>query len=590
MELLYIFIKDDDRNIKEGEYNFSPNYKFSLDYETKTFHKEEFELLPQNWFSKNIDNITAIVGKNGSGKTNLMERIIESLCGNGGGIIFYKHNNRIYTNVNEKYDCYKFDFDVVRFNRNGSPLNTMFEECINDCVVTYYSSSIDRSFNKQYQKFRDISNGYLLRKSILDVENVPKYACLSSVDIMQTIDMFKLLLFFVYLNNTQNRTIGNIQFPDKIEITLHTYSDIVSQHPTYTTLTSQLTNCFEDRLKLFIVDYVFSVYKTPDDWSSDTTFNEILLFINNNESYRSNIYDVFSELYKNNKIDYRIPIQTGLARNHKEMRFKLKIDAITQKVLDVIYSLYVKASYIPFMAYSTLNTTINGNTANSYITFNYGVSSGERIFYTIISRIIGFIFEKQGEVHDAAEFKIINRHDFDGKSIIILLDEPDIQLHPEWQRMFMNFFIQFLEQYFPKVKFQIIFTTHSPIMLSDIPKSNVLFIEKNKNGISEVVNNQGFKETFAANIHSLYNNSFFLDGIPIGCFAKKKIKDIYERINMGKFTDEIVDDIYRIGEPLLRGVLLKAYDEKRKSCNKHERIEMLYRELEQLEKDNNDQD
>ena len=99
MELLYIYIKDDCHNIKECEYNFSPNYRFSLNRDTKTFYMEERNSLPYNWFGENIHNVTAIVGKNGAGKTNLLDCIIKALCGQGGGLIFYKHNNCTYLNT-----------------------------------------------------------------------------------------------------------------------------------------------------------------------------------------------------------------------------------------------------------------------------------------------------------------------------------------------------------------------------------------------------------------------------------------------------------------------------------------------------------
>jgi predicted ATP-binding protein involved in virulence len=149
--------------------------------------------------------------------------------------------------------------------------------------------------------------------------------------------------------------------------------------------------------------------------------------------------------------------------------------------------------------------------------------------------------------------------------------------------------LQLLWLYFPKVNFQIIITTHSPISLSDIPKSNVVFIDKNPDGSSRICDEVDFNETFAANIHSLYNNSFFLEGIPIGSFAKRKVGELYDRINKGVLSDNIIEDIYRIGEPIIRGVLLKLYDEKRKSSKKSERIKMLQKELSKLEEEvNND--
>jgi hypothetical protein len=50
---------------------------------------EECDSLYNGWFGENIVNITAIVGKNGAGKTNLLDCIIKALCGQGGGYVFY---------------------------------------------------------------------------------------------------------------------------------------------------------------------------------------------------------------------------------------------------------------------------------------------------------------------------------------------------------------------------------------------------------------------------------------------------------------------------------------------------------------------
>ena len=72
MELLYLYVHNDNKSIKGCEYNFSPNYKFTYNATTKTFHMEWHKNnVPNKWFGDNILNITAIIGKNASGKTNL---------------------------------------------------------------------------------------------------------------------------------------------------------------------------------------------------------------------------------------------------------------------------------------------------------------------------------------------------------------------------------------------------------------------------------------------------------------------------------------------------------------------------------------
>lgn len=589
MELLYIYIWNDKRNIRGCEYNFSPNYKFSYQPGTKTFYMEERSSLPNNWFGDNIHNITAIVGKNGAGKSNLIDCIIKALCGQGGGVIFYKYNNLIYSNIPNQVNDYNFDFKVERFDRFGSPLNSEFKEHVNDTFVVFYSPTIDRSLSNKhshYSKFRDLSNSYILRQPLSRLTQTPEYAQISDVDIMQTNDIFRLLLFFVYSHEYKHSVFESIKLPEYFELKLLCYSDSEPQHPTYKVLSNDVpTEKFKARLKKFILTQIFLLERNyPESWDNETTFEEVLLFLNNGENYRPNIFDALCQLYGSGDIIYKEEL-TGLRKGYYEFKCKIRIGAMSQEFINALYCYY---NFIPMAPYASF-VTIESNVSNAQVVINYGMSSGERAIYTFFSRLIGEIFGKQGEIHHAAINKIIHDNKYDGKTIIILLDEPDLQLHPEWQQKFIDILLQLLWLYFPKVKFQIIITTHSPILLSDIPKNNVIFIDKNFDGSSRVCNEVDFNETFAANIHSLYNNSFFLDGIPIGCFAKRKVEELYDKINNDVLSDNIIEDIYRIGEPIIRGVLLKVYDEKRKSSKKSERIKMLKKELSKLEEEaNND--
>lgn len=589
MELLYIYICNDKRNIRGCEYNFSPNYKFSYQPETKTFYMEERTSLPNNWFGDNIHNITAIVGKNGAGKTNLIDCVIKALCGQGGGFIFYKHNNLICSNIPNQVQDYNFAFNVERFDRFGSPLNSEFKEHINDTLVTFYSPTIDRSLSNKhshYSKFRDLSNSYILRQPLSRLTQTPEYAQISDVDIMQTNDIFRLLLFFVYSHEYKHSVFESIKLPEFFELKLLYYSDQEPQLPIYKALNKGMSaKRFKNRLKKFIQTQISLLENNPPkSWDNKITFEEMPLSLSNGEEYRPNIFDVLCQLYDSGDIIYKEEL-AGLRKGYHEFKCHIRIGAITQEFINALYCYYNFIPMAPYASFGTMET----NVSNAQVVINYGISSGERALYTFFSRLIGEIFGKQGEIHHAAINKIIHDNKYDGKTIIILLDEPDLQLHPEWQQKFIDMLLQLLWLYFPKVKFQIIITTHSPILLSDIPKNNVIFIDKNFDGSSRVCNEVDFNETFAANIHSLYNNSFFLDGIPIGCFAKRKVEELYDKINNDVLSDNIIEDIYRIGEPIIRGVLLKLYDEKRKSSKKSERIKMLKKELSKLEEEaNND--
>lgn len=127
--------------------------------------------------------------------------------------------------------------------------------------------------------------------------------------------------------------------------------------------------------------------------------------------------------------------------------------------------------------------------------------------------------------------------------ILIVLDEPDLTLHPNWQKRYINEMVNLLSN-FPEKKFHIIITSHSPFILSDIPEKNVIFLEKYiKN--DEKVRNENQKagncknvskdielKTFGANIHTLLSDGFFMSDGLMGEFAKSKIEEIK------KFYDE----------------------------------------------------
>ena len=62
--------------------------------------------------------------------------------------------------------------------------------------------------------------------------------------------------------------------------------------------------------------------------------------------------------------------------------------------------------------------------------------------------------------------------------------------------------------------------THSPFVLSDIPSENILCLSRSKE--DELQGN-----TFAANIHDLFNNTFFLP-YTVGELARKEIREIVD--------------------------------------------------------------
>ena len=190
---------------------------------------------------------------------------------------------------------------------------------------------------------------------------------------------------------------------------------------------------------------------------------------------------------------------------------------------------------------------------------------------------------------------------------VFLFDEVDLSWHPEWQRRMIYYIKDIFDNIIPsnsKRKVNLIFTTHSPFILSDMPRENVILLARNKNDNTIVV--QNINDTFGANIHDLFNNNFFLGDCrsfcTIGEFAKNKIEKIQTELSQKSNThklpsgsSELLEQINIIGEPIIRTALLKAFNERYKNynnndlfienCNLKRKIEALTRILYETDKD-----
>ena len=132
------------------------------------------------------------------------------------------------------------------------------------------------------------------------------------------------------------------------------------------------------------------------------------------------------------------------------------------------------------------------------------------------------------------------------------------------------------------------FATHSPFILSDLPKQNVIFLEKGK----QVYPFEDGKQTFGANIHTLLSHGFFMDGGLMGEFAEKTIQDVINYLadkptqNMNK--QKAWQIIQFVGEPFLKHKLEEKYNEKflTKEEQKQNKIKQLENELKRLKDDN----
>ena len=150
-----------------------------------------------------------------------------------------------------------------------------------------------------------------------------------------------------------------------------------------------------------------------------------------------------------------------------------------------------------------------------------GLSSGERQIAYTLGNVLCHLINLNSTLHDVSiekeHLSFLKYH-----HVCMLMDEVELYYHPDLQRKFVKLLLDSITSVPLDNIYDINITlvTHSPFVLSDIPQSNILCLQK---GESE--SRQG--QTFGANIVDLLNESFFLQGT-IGDIAQSCINEVVE--------------------------------------------------------------
>lgn len=202
------------------------------------------------------------------------------------------------------------------------------------------------------------------------------------------------------------------------------------------------------------------------------------------------------------------------------------------------------------------------------------LSEGEERFIDILAKIT----------------ESIDENNTDAKLLILLMDEPDQSLHPEWSRCFIDIITRAINSTDFAGKTQVVMSTHSPYLLSDILPSGIFMLSRNLTDryLSITGGNNDKLSGLGANIYDLMQNEFFMKNT-IGEFATKKINQYIRKIDeldLEKESDfrEIEFFISQIGEPLIKKTMQMRLNEKQHKYKVRETSKKL------LELINNDED
>lgn len=206
----------------------------------------------------------------------------------------------------------------------------------------------------------------------------------------------------------------------------------------------------------------------------------------------------------------------------RDSDFELSIEKASDKIeaacIDLKEGTYDFNDFLPPPIFDPFIVTITED--KSLIPFEK-MSSGEKQLIYSINSILYHVKNIQS-IYTTRKDKL--RY----KSIFLLLDEIELYYHPDLQRKYLSYLLKMLEKMDLSDQINgisILLVTHSPFILSDIPNQYLLRLTE---GFVKPYNET--EKTFGANIYDLLANDFFMDEGFIGEIAMQQIKEIVDYI------------------------------------------------------------
>ncbi len=517
MELVYLWVEE-YKNIRNQGFNFSPRFECKYDENSKELtineNKEYVSIFPDNI------NITAIVGENGSGKSTISEVLATFSFQEYSST----HKKDFLVFFNGKKFVFKQGFtdETVSFNiKNHTAFEYSKQNKSRTIDIIYFSNDVASIFNNpnfayRLQFYHHIDAYYQENKNLMTNNNYN-----TNREKLDKLEIFNKRLQNILLKDKKILTHISDRFIfDSYKRELHFYeigAYIVSNKDFMNLLgVKKITGntVFKDNINLEERFFKLLILFRLSNHFFDNESNEIVELIksefNHTDFSIENCMNIFKEI---SKFDKKENIYTKEnIENILETFNYLKNEIWIEKENKIISDDFKSSNELLNLLFQEINRTNFFNSQD--LNYNYfTLSSGEReyisIFVTLIHHLLRISENSSGADNE----------------FILLFDEAELGLHPNWQKRLIKDIVYFVNKYINK-KFQIIFNSHSPFILSDLPKENTIFLEKDKNGNCNNVTKKISLDTFGANIHTLLSHGFFMENGLMGEFAKGRIRTI----------------------------------------------------------------
>lgn len=530
MKIAYVWVER-----YKGFANFSINLAsdktFSYNHELCLLKMIDNKDYVANLFNDRITDVTAIIGKNGVGKTNCLELICTILEGgmrkyNTSFLAIIETDDKKYTihhNLDKGIEAnFKYEYESDKNKVRG--IRGVFFTNVHD--------------NRKYNFSREIThvtsnNNYGYRNYNLRSERVNLLS--SQIDMISK-------------HRATLKGEMKISIPTSLGVELYVFSEklVFEEGQRFTSLIRKRIKDIVNSKNKFIysLKYMFLV-KLISNLSNDYSeeyLGKINFDLKDNES--TDIYlQRISEQISSSIAD--------VLSNHKSDEKQYEKYSVLQAGFSDYYKIESSLNTIE----PIINNLVSG--FNSYT--RYTIDVNEKNLEAI--KIINHLFGGRGDFRADWEgissgskayltlFTVLRESLKNVRSdTLICIDEGDLYLHPSWQIDFLNNLNKMLPN-FSNHNIQLVLTSHSPFLLTDLPHSNVIILEE-ENALSA-----GNIKTFGSNIYDLYSTIFFLNNQRYGTFATNHIRNIVRKISNRSYDnferEEINKFVSMVGDKFL---------------------------------------
>lgn len=145
---------------------------------------------------------------------------------------------------------------------------------------------------------------------------------------------------------------------------------------------------------------------------------------------------------------------------------------------------------------------------------------------------------------------------FKNSSSLFLLDEPETHFNPDWRSLFISTLRDCLEQKDDKVLSEFLITSHSPFIVSDCRKENVIVFEKQKGRDKRVKVSRPEFNTFGASVNLLTHKLFHKEET-ISEIANKRLQDVLKKFQSGKINlQEAIATANQLGDSVEKLIII----------------------------------